>query len=455
MAKDYAKLAREVVSLVGGAENIQSLSHCITRLRFVLKDESRADTDAVNQTEGVLQVIRANGQYQVVIGTHVKDVYRSVIDQKLVPAEGTESPGSQDGEKKKVSVLDVISGSFMPILGGMMATGILKGFLVMLTTLGVMSNTSDTYTVLYAAADAFFYFLPLALAITAARKFECNQFVAFAIIAALVYPNLVTAMGAEGGLHFLGLPVTNVSYSNSVIPALVSVWVLSKLEKFLNKIFPEIVQSIFVPLICLLIMFPVTLIAIGPVMTWAGELVAAGYMFLYGLCPPLAGMIIAGLWPLLVIVGAHTATIPIAMNNMAVNGADTLLPVTTGTNFAITGAALAVALKTKNQDLKKLGFTTAFSAFVGGVTEPAIYGIVLKYKKPFYICMISTAIGGLVAGLAGSAFPAFITTCVITLPAMAMFPGGWGFVAASAIGFLGGLIGTFLFGFDDSMIIEK
>lgn len=178
-------------------------------------------------------------------------------------------------------------------------------------------------------------------------------------------------------------------------------------------------------------------------------------MFLYGLCPPLAGMIIAGLWPLLVIVGAHTATIPIAMNNMAVNGADTLLPVTTGTNFAITGAALAVALKTKNQDLKKLGFTTAFSAFVGGVTEPAIYGIVLKYKKPFYICMISTAIGGLVAGLAGSAFPAFITTCVITLPAMAMFPGGWGFVAASAIGFLGGLIGTFLFGFDDSMIIEK
>lgn len=456
MSKDYSKLAKEVIEKVGGWENIQELSHCITRLRFVLKDESKADDKVVNQIEGVLQVLHTNGQYQVVIGTHVADVYETIMQQKN--GNGAEKVQTEVVEttdkKKKVSILDIISSIFMPVFGGMMATGILKGLLVMLSTLGVMDAAGDIYTVLYAASDAFFYFLPLALSITAARKFECNQFVAFAMASVLLYPNLVTAMGAEGGLHFLGLPVTNINYGSSVIPVIIAVAILSVLEKKLNKVIPELVRSIFVPMICLLVMVPLTLIVIGPSMDLIGRAVAAGYMFVYNLSPAIAGMIIAGLWPLLVIIGAHTAMFPIAINNMAVYGVDTFLPVTTGMNYAIAGAALAVAIKTKNKDLKQMGFTTSFSALVGGVTEPAIYGIVLKYKKPFYICMGAAAIGGLFAGIAGSAFPAIISTCIITLPAMATFPGGWGFVAASVIGFVGGFAGTYLFGFKDSMIQE-
>ena len=448
MAKDYAKMACQIIEKVGGRDNIQTVTHCITRLRFVLKDESKADVEAVNQVEGVIKVLRSGGQFQVVIGTHVTDVFKVIKDQNLAPVVGE---NAESEEKKKFSVLDVIGSVFMPIMGGMMATGLLKGLLVMLTTLGALSTESDVYTVLYAAGDAFLYFMPLALSITAARKFGCNQFVAFAVVATLLYPNLTTAMAAEGGLSFFGLPITNVTYSTSVIPPIVAVLILAQVEKLLNKLIPELVRSIFVPLLCLLIMVPLTLVVIGPAMIWIGEVVASVYLFVYSLNPAIAGTIMAFLWPLLVVMGAHMATFPIAINNMMVNGYDTILPVTTGTNYAMAGAALAVALKTRNKKLKQLGYTTFISAIVGGVTEPAIYGIVLKYKKPFYIAMVMTGIGGLMAGIAGSQFPMMLTTCVLTLPAMGMFPGGWGFIAASVIGFVGTGVCTYLFGFDDSM----
>lgn len=463
MAAKYDKLTDEIISKVGGAANVQALSHCVTRLRFVLKDEAKVNDSAVEGINGVLKVIHANGQYQVVIGTHVPEVYKTIIQCGLVPQLGEgaaqakdtkETEKTEDGKKKKFSFIDLISSTLMPVMSGMMATGILKGLLIMFSTLGWMDASGSTYTVLYAAADAFFYFLPLALAITAAKKFECNQFVAFAVVGVLLYPNLITALAAEGGLKFLGLPVTNVSYSSTVIPALVTVWLLSILEKQLNKIFPELIRSIFVPMLCVVIMVPVELIVIGPAMNWIGQLLADGYLFVYSLNPAIAGAILAGLWPLMVMVGAHMATFPIAINNMTVYGQDTLLPVTTGMNYAIAGAALAVALKTKNKDLKKMGITSAFSAIVGGVTEPAIYGIVLKYKKPFYICMGCIALGGLAAGIAGSAFPTMISTSIITLPAMAAFPGGWGFVAAAVIGFVGALVITYLFGFNDKMLDE-
>lgn len=462
MAETYRNLAAELIRKVGGAENVQSLSHCVTRLRFVLSDEKKVSDAEVEGIEGVLKVIHANGQYQVVIGTHVPQVYKTILQEGLLPQIGTgganeEAPAAtvEKKEKKKFSLIDIISSIMMPVLGGMMATGILKGLLIMLSTLGVLSAESSIYTVMYAAADAFFYFLPLALSVSAAKKFECNPFLALAVVAVLLYPDLNTAMASESGLKFLGLTVPNVSYSSTVIPAFVTVWLLSVLEKKLNRIFPELVRSIFVPVLCLVIMVPVELIVIGPSMNWIGQVIADAYLFVYSMNPAVAGAVIAGLWPLMVLVGAHSATFPIAINNMAVYGQDTLLPVTTGMNYAVAGAALAVALKTKNSELKKMGFTTSFSSIVGGVTEPAVYGIILKYKKPFYICMACVAAGGLVTGIAGSAFPTMISTSIITLPAMAAFPGGWGFVAASAIGFFGSLIGTYLFGFNDKMLTEN
>ncbi len=450
MAKDYSRLAQEVVESVGGRTNIRSVTHCITRLRFVLTDETVADDKQIKLIEGVIDVIRAGGQVQVVIGTHVDAVFKSIFDQGLID-EATNGVPATVG---KFSLLDVLSGVFMPVVGGMVATGILKGILIMCSVLGWVDPACNTYAVLYAASDAFFYFLPMALAVSAAKKFGCNQYVAFAVAAVLVYPDLVASMSAEGGIDFLGIPVTTVSYSSSVIPAVASIAVLALLEKQLSRIVPEVVRGVVVPLVCLVVMVPLTLIVIGPVTTWLGEIVAAAYSFLYGLSPAVAGVVMAGLWPMLIVLGAHTASLPIALNNMAVYGGDTLLPVTTGTNYSIAGAALAVALKTKNAKLKETGLSSGFSALVGGVTEPAIYGVVLKYKRPFYICMGATALGGLVAGIAGSTFTAWLTTCVLTLPAMATFPGGWGFVAAAAVGFVGAFVGTYLWGFNDSMLAD-
>lgn len=217
MAEKYGKLAADIISKVGGAENVQSLSHCVTRLRFVLYDEKKVVDSDVEKIDGVLKVMHANGQYQVVIGPHVPDVYKTVLQSGLLPQLGGETtaevPQAEENKKKKLSIIDLISSIMMPVLGGMMATGILKGLLIMLSTLGVMSTESDVYTVLYALADAFFYFLPLALSVSAAKKFGCNQFLAMAVVAVLLYPDLIAALGADGGMKFLGLPVANVSYS--------------------------------------------------------------------------------------------------------------------------------------------------------------------------------------------------------------------------------------------------
>lgn len=454
VVKDYTSLVRAIVEKIGGQSNIQSVTHCVTRLRFVLIDEAKADTDGLKGMEGVIDVLKAGGQYQVVIGTHVTQVYGKLL-QELGKADTGISDKKEEVEEQKKGIsllLDTISGIFLPIMGSMMGTGILKGLLVLLTATGLMAETSGTYQVLYAAADAFFYFLPLGLAITAAKKFETNQFLAMAIAGAFLYPNLVTLYNEGASIAFLGVPVKMINYGSSVIPAIISVYALSKLEKALKKLMPELIRGIFVPLLCLVIMVPASLVIIGPVTTALGNAVAAGYTFLYSLCPPIAGMILAALWPILVIFGAHWGLIPVVMNNFSNYGYDTLLPVTTGTNFAMAGAALAVCIKTKNRELKQLAGTSTFSALVGGVTEPAIYGVNLKYKRPFYIACVCIGIGGAIVGFAGAQFPSLMSTCVLTLPAIAVLKGGVQMVIAAVIGFVGAFAGTYLFGFNDSML---
>lgn len=454
--KDYSQVAGNIVEWVGGEENIQSLTHCVTRLRFVLKDENLAKTDLIQNDSEVINVLKAGGQYQVVIGTHVEKVY-DAVEEVLGKNKNTEEDSSlntPDEEKKKglSLVLDTISGIFLPIMGGMMGTGILKGILVFLTTVGWMSEKSGTYTVLYAAADAFFYFLPLVLAVTAAKKFKTNVYIAMAVVGPFVYPNLVTLYNNGDSLHFAGIPVHLINYGSSVIPAIVTVYVLAKLEQFLKKIIPEILKGVLVSLLCIVIMVPLSLLVVGPVTSFIGDMVAAGYTALYSVFPPLAGMILATLWPILVIFGAHWGLIPVVMNNFAVLGYDTLLPVTTGTNFAMAGAAFAVCLKTKDRKLKELAGTSAFSALIGGVTEPAIYGVNLKFKKPFIIACISIGIGGIIVGFAGAQFPGMLTTCLLTLPAIAVLKGGFAMVIAAVIGFVFSFVGTYFFGFNDEML---
>lgn len=454
--RDYSNLAKTIIEKVGGEENVQSLQHCMTRLRFILKDEAVAETENLKKTEGVLDVLKSGGQYQVIIGPHVEHVYNAIeyvrTPQQVNQKEQDKETEAKNEKKGFALLLDTISAIFLPIMAGMMGTGILKGLLVMCTEFGWMSSEGGTYTVLYAAADAFFYFLPLALAVTSARRFGANQFIAMAIAGSFLYPNLVDLYNAGTAISFLNIPVKLINYGSSVIPVIVAVYVLSKLEKFLNKIMPQLIKGIFVPLLSIVIMVPLSLMAIGPLTTMLGDTVAVGYTALYGFMPPLAGFVLAILWPILVIFGAHWGLIPIVMNNFAVYGYDTLLPATLGTNFAMAGAALAVCLKTKNKPLKELAGTSSFSAIVGGVTEPAIYGVNLKYRKPFIIACISTGIGGIIIGLASGQYTALITTSLITLPAIAAFKGGTAMLIASAVGFVGAFVGTYLFGFNDKML---
>lgn len=458
MAKDYSQLAKDIVALVGGEENVDSLIHCITRLRFHLKDEGKAQTDKIKQLSGVMGVVVSNGQYQVVIGPHVGDVYQAIGTYTGVGLDGEASganagEGGTDEKKKGIGdmLVDLISAVFLPCMTGMAGAGLLKAVLIMLTNLSLLSTESTTYTILYAAADAFFYFMPIILAANAAKKFKANVTIAMCMAAAFVYPSITGLVGAEH-VTFIGIPVKMISYSSSALPALVAVYVQSKLERLLNKVIPKLVSSIFVPMLTLIVMVPLSFLVIGPVTSTAGNILAAAYTSLYTFCPPLTGFVFAALWPTLIIFGLHWGFFPVVMNNFSVYGFDTCMALTSGCNFSQAGACLGILLKSKNAEIKQLASSCFISALLGGVTEPAIYGLTLKYKRPFVIASLCSGIGGIFIAMAGTQFTALPTTCLLTLPALMSFYGGFAILIAAVIGFFGTAVLTFLFGYNDSML---
>lgn len=459
MKNEYSALSKIIIEKVGGKENIVSLTHCMTRLRFVLKDEGKADTNGLKNTQGVINAISSGGQYQVIIGTHVEAVYNTIMDEhKIKGIEPVKESSTEHTQKKNIlsALLDVISGIFLPLLGALTGAGLLKGLLIACTTFGLMSTDSGTYLILYSVADAFFYFLPLALAFTAAKKFDANPFISFAVVSALIYPNILTALGAGTAVNFLGfIPVKLMNYSSTVVQPILIVYILSLVQKVLKKIIPSMLSSIFVPLITMVIMFPLALIVIGPITTLLSNGVSAVLSAAYGISPIVAGGILGFFWPILILFGVHWGLVPIVMNNISTLGYDTFLPLTIACNFAQAGAVFGVFLKTKNKNLKGIAGSAAFTALIGGVTEPAIYGVNLKYKKPFYAACIFGGIGGIIVGMASGQWPSLIGACLLTLPAIAAFKGGVAMLIACAVGFFGTAIGTFLFGFNDKMVKDE
>lgn len=444
----YSTIAEEVLSAVGGAANVSSLMHCATRLRFVLVDEARADLDAIKAVRGVMGVTRSGGQTQVIIGTDVPEVYAAI---QGLGVTGESSSGADEGGKKGLTkVFDIIAGVFTPIIFALAGAGMLKGLLILATTAGWLSTESGTYTILYAAADGFFYFLPLMLAATSAKKFNADRFVAMGIAAALVYPALVSAFDAGTELDFLGIPVVLTSYANSVIPIILAVAVQGQLERLLKRFIPSIL-NVLVPLITLTVMVPLTLIVIGPVATWISSILAQGYTGLVALNPTIAGFVLGAAWPLVVMFGLHYGFVPIVFNNLATHGRDTLFTITGPHNMAQSGAAFGVFLKTKNKELKQLAGSTSITGLVAGVTEPAIYGVNLKYKRPFFIGAAFSGIAGAITATVGAGSSALVGTALLTLPAY-IGVGFVGFLVACAIAFLGSAIVTYLFGFSDSML---
>lgn len=463
MAKDYNALAKSIVELVGGEENVISLAHCVTRLRFKLKDISKAKTDEIKNLNGVLKVMESAGQYQVVIGSDVEDVYNVILATTHITAIGAEKASAEEtasdtGKKQKLSavLIDTISGIFTPFLGAFTGAGLLKGFMVLFVTLGVLDKASTTYTILNAAGDGVFYFLPIFLAYCAGSKFGAKPFISMAIASALVYPNITALFSATDPIpvDFMGIPVHMISYTSSVLPIIAACFVQAKLEKLLNRIIPKMLRGIFIPVLDLLILVPLTFIVVGPITDMLGQALSTIIETGMHLCPPVGGFLMAALWPVMIIFGIHWAFVPIALNNLAVLGYDYLLPLTVGCNFGIAAACLAVFLKTKNKDLKQAAGSDVISALIGGVTEPAVYGILLKYKKPMVIVCLVNGIGGAICGIFNVTRNVQMSVNLLTIPAIWAVYGPWG-VVAIVVSFVGSFVLTWLFGFNDKMLEES
>ena len=465
MAKDYNVLAKSIVELVGGEENVVSLAHCVTRLRFKLKDVSLAKTEEIKKLNGVLKVMEAAGQYQVVIGTDVGDVYDIILKTTHITEAGVAQASAAEtaadtapAEKQKLSavLIDTISGIFTPFLGAFTGAGLLKGFMVLFVTLGVLDKSTTTYAILNAAGDGVFYFLPIFLAYCAGSKFGAKPFISMAIASALVYPNITALFSATDpiAVDFFGIPVHMISYTSSVLPIIAACFVQAKLEKLLNRVIPKMLRGIFIPVLDLLLLVPLTFIVVGPVTDILGNglstIIEAGMH----LCPPLGGFLMAALWPVMIIFGIHWAFVPIALNNLAVLGYDYLLPLTVGCNFGIAAACLTVFFKTKNKELKEVAGPDTISALIGGVTEPAVYGILLKYKKPMIIVCLVNGIGGAICGIFNVTRNVQMSVNLLTIPAIWAVYGPWG-VVAIVVSFVGSFVLTWLFGYSDKMLEKE
>ncbi|HEM5146292.1 TPA: PTS glucose transporter subunit IIA [Streptococcus suis] len=401
MAKDYTDLATDIVAHVGGKENISSLKHCVTRLRFGLKDESKADTDYLKARDGVVTVVQAGGQYQVVIGNHVPDVYAAV--QKVAGISGDGSLDIDEGDGPKGNLferfIDLLSGIFQAFLGPLAAAGIIKGIVAIMASRGMTSDNSAVYAILNAAGDGFFQYLPLLVALTSARKFKMNEFTALAIGMALIYPTLPGSLATlkEAGLdNVFGIPFvlpTAGSYLSTVIPAILATWVASIIEKNIRKVTPDVVKLFVVPFVTILVAVPLTFLVVGPVANFISDILSNTFTAIMNFSPILYGLVLGAAWQVLVMFGMHWAVVPLAIMQVASYGMSAILVPALLPNFTQTGVLLAIMLKTKESKVKTVAMP-AFVSSIFGVTEPAIYGVTLPMKTPFFIsCAVSGIIG--------------------------------------------------------------
>lgn len=401
----YEGLAKAVIQEVGGPENINSVTHCITRLRFSLKDESKANEEALNQMKDVVSIIRAGGQFQVVIGNKVNLVYEDVV-QVLGIQDAPNETEDTGGKKGFVgSLIDIISSCFAPILGPMVACGLMKGINALLVfLLGASYSGSGTYMVLNAIGDTMFYFMPIMLGYSSSKKFGLNPVVGMLLGAALCMSALqastlssMEALGSAGMLGdyyitFLGIPMIAANYTNSVIPVVVLCAFAGKIQKLAKKFVPELIQSFFVPFLVLIISIPVGLLVIGPVVQFLTNLLSDGFTTLFNFSPLVTGIILGFFWQVLIIFGLHWSAVPVAMINLSANGFDTLLMVTHPTVFAQVGALFAMFLKMRDKNKKSQAIPAMISG-IFGVTEPSIYGFTLPAKTPFIASLVGGAVG--------------------------------------------------------------
>lgn len=453
MAKkgNYDELAKKIIDLVGGEANIANVTHCITRLRFNLKDESKADTEAIRSTPGVVGVTSANGQYQVIIGAEVTQVYEKVAAQLHNLEGGSAAPAKQEGSFVS-RLIDTITGIFTPILPPLTAAGMLKAVLAILVAFKLVDSTSSTYQVINFMADATFYFLPILLANSAAKKLGCNPYLAMMLGGILIHPNFVSMVTAskETGeaITVFGLPIYNATYSSSVIPILLGVLLMSKVEPLANKFAPKAIRFFTAPLITMLVVGIATLCVLGPVGYVISNILASAINGLSAIAPWLAPTIIGALLPFLVMTGTHHALTPIGINNRMTIGFDTIIyPGQLASNIAQGAAALAVSFKTKNTELKELTSSTGITA-VCGITEPVLYGVTMKIRTNMIAAMVGGGVGGFFMGLMNTKNYSGGSPGLLTLPSYigldAPMSNFYFACAGAAIAFVVGFVVSFI-----------
>ncbi|WP_099221732.1 beta-glucoside-specific PTS transporter subunit IIABC [Listeria costaricensis] len=470
----YEALIKKIVENIGGKNNIKSLTHCMTRLRFKLKDESKAEDEEIKKIPDVVTVVHSAGQYQIVIGNHVGEVYNELIEMTGLQGEQNTADSTEKPKGPLNMFIDMVSSIFTPVISVLMAAGIIKGILALLTALNVVDKESGTYLILNATGDAFFYFLPLFLGYTSAKKFGLKPFLGMTIGAILVYPTIVAANSGAEPLYtlfagtmiespiyftFLGLPVVMMNYTSSVIPIIAATYLASKVEKLLNRFIPVTVRSFFVPFLTLLIAAPLVFLIIGPITTWFGLILGNLLASAYALSPVIAGAVIGFFWQFFIMFGLHWGFVPIAMNNYATLGYDVVMMAGLATPFAMAGVTFAIFLKTRNRKLKEIAFP-AFLSSIFGVTEPALYGVTLPRKKAFYMTSISVAVAGVIMGLFNTktyinggtgifAIPRFIN------PETGIDNSFIGFVIAVTVALVLGFLLTYFYAYDPKVDDEE
>ncbi len=415
---DYAKTAAGVLAGVGGEENVQSLVHCATRLRFVLKDESKANGAAIKAVPGVITTAQAGGQYQVVIGNDVPEVFAEIgkISKFGAGGDGSNTEAGPQGNLFN-RFISMISAIFTPALWALAGTGLLKAFLAAAVTFGWISTETSTYIVLNALSDAFINFLPMALAITSARYFKANEWTSLAIAGALVYPS-ITGLVGQPDLTFFGIPFTMVSYVSSVIPIIVIVWLQSHAEKFLYAKLPGAIRRFVTPMIVVLIAVPLVFVVVGPISDVVGRALGGGIGWVFENAPWLGGAIMGGLWQVFVIFGLHWGLVPLFQLEFQTTGQILLLGPVFAAVLAQAAAVAGVWVRARNKNLKSLAAPATLSGFLAGITEPAIYGINLPLKRPFAFGIVGGALGGTIIALGGVFSKAFVVPSGLALPAL-------------------------------------
>lgn len=423
MAKDYTVISRKIVEQIGGIDNIANVTHCMTRLRFVLKDETLADDEAVKAIDGVMGLVKQGGQYQIIIGNHVGTVYQEVL--KL--GNFGEQSEIAKGEKKEPltlkkvgnNILDAIVGTMSPLIPAIIGGSMVKLLVMLLGMAGILSADSETYKLINTIGDGAFYFLPMLVAASAAKKFKTDMFLAISIAGVLIHPDFRSMMEAvtvgDTAAHFMGIPIASVKYTYTVIPSICMTWILSYIERGVDKITPAVTKNFLKPMLILLIAAPIAILIIGPAGIYVGEGISSFVFAVQDKLGFVAVGIMGAIWPLLVITGMHRVFTPTILQTISETGMEgTVMPSEIGANLSLGGVSLAVALKTKNSELRQTALAAASSALIAGTTEPALYGVAVRLKRPLLASLITGFVCGCLAGIGGLASRSMVSPSVLT-----------------------------------------